>query len=118
MGRNTKVVAVDFDGTLFNEGRDGGFECISNGREALVRLKSMGCRIVIYTCRTAIADARGDLEQEVMLIESLLKDHGIPFDEIYMGHKLVADIYIDDRAVDVSAGWDSALSQLVSRLRD
>jgi hydroxymethylpyrimidine pyrophosphatase-like HAD family hydrolase len=55
------VVAVDFDGTLMHHDEDGRCFVVPGAREALVRLKQTGAKIIIHTCRTGIAEVNGTL---------------------------------------------------------
>ena len=45
----------------------------------------------------------------------LLEDSGMYYDEIFPGEKLVADYYIDDRAVPFQGNWSEVLSQVLAR---
>lgn len=110
------VIGVDFDGTLFRPDENGELMPVHGAVQALVALKAENYKIVIHTCRTGLADAAGSLDDEVTLISGLLDEHGMPFDEIHLGEKLVADAYVDDRAVAFDGNWSNALSELKRRL--
>lgn len=116
-GRTLAIIAVDFDGTLVGESPDGELFPIAGAREALTELRRQGHRIVIHTCRTTLANDDGMLTQEVDLIEQTLADFAIPFDEIYVGDKLIADAYVDDRAVPFRGRWDETSTAVLDHLR-
>ncbi len=106
------VIAVDFDGTLFDLGQDGHLHLIPGAKEALKDLRMQGHRIVIYTCRTGIAHKHGKLMQEVSFIKKILNSHDLEYDEIFMGEKIVADVYVDDRAVPFAGDWNEAFRKI------
>lgn len=91
--------AVDLDGTLSEGawtpesaatgGREIGEPIERNVRKA-EELRAAGYKIVIYT-------ARGWEHYEA--VESWLDHHGVPYDRIVCG-KLLAAVYVDDRAVE------------------
>jgi histidinol phosphatase-like enzyme len=111
------VIAVDFDHTLFTETPSGEAVPLPHAREAMVELKRQGHHLVIHTCRTTVAREDGNLADELQWIAATLNEHGIPFDEIYAGDKLIADAYVDDRAVGFRGDWNATLSELGQRLR-
>lgn len=95
-----KWAAVDFDGTLAesswsaeNPTHEPG-EPIWRNVAKLDELHAGGYKIVIHTAR-AWAD--------YTVIEEWLHLHGIPADRIICG-KLLAHVYIDDRAVNATEG--------------
>jgi histidinol phosphatase-like enzyme len=110
MSRGRPVIAVDFDGTLFHTDVDGELVLVQGARDGLEALRARGYRIVIHTCRTGLAAQDGELAQEVGFIEANLREHRLPYDEIYLGEKMVADVYIDDRAVAFTGDWTAAVN--------
>ncbi len=110
------TIAVDFDGTLFSESKDGQFLVQPGAAIALSEFQAKGYRVVIHSCRTGIASKRGQIAQELRLMEKLLREHQIPYDAVHLGEKLVADLYIDDRAVFYSGDWTEAREAVRSRL--
>lgn len=103
------TVAVDFDGTLVQEDENGEFHVMPGAAEALARLQAGGHQIVIHTCRTGLAAENGMLDREVALIEEVLARFRIPYDFIFTGEKLVAEVYIDDRAVAFRGDWSESV---------
>lgn len=110
------VVAVDFDNTLFEESAEGDVVPIEGAREALAELRQNGHHVVIHTCRTTVAREEGNLADEIAWIEEMLHANGMPFDEIYVGDKMIADAYVDDRAVAFRGDWVDALESLETHL--
>ena len=92
------IVAVDFDGTLSL-----GSQYPNIGRfnthlyEALMKLRSIGWSIVLWTCREG---------KELKEAVEWCANNGLEFDAInenpshapFKSRKVVADMYIDDRA--------------------
>ncbi len=105
------TVAVDFDDTLVCYDEHGGMYPAPNARESLLRLRKMGCKVIIYTCRTTVARSKGSLESEIDFISNVLEEFDFHYDEIFIGDKLIADIYIDDRAVPYRGDWDDTADQ-------
>ena len=92
------IVAVDFDGTLSLDSQYpniGRFN--THLYEALMELKGIGWSIVLWTCREG---------EELREAVEWCKMNGLEFDAInenppelpFKSRKVVADMYIDDRA--------------------
>ena len=110
-GRDVRVVAVDFDGTLFTEDK---YPAVGDPIEVTINyvkyLKSHGVELILWTCREGKI-----LEDAVEACKSV----GIEFDAInqnlqwridkynYDCRKIGADLYIDDKAFDFNhvAEW-------------
>ena len=96
-----KVIAVDFDGTLFEKKRFPGFGAPNLGLIATLRFlqKKRGCKLILWTCREG-----ADLEMALTACGGV----GLHFDAVNEGlpgengtsRKISADIYIDDKAVN------------------
>lgn len=108
-----KTIAIDLDGTLLKHW-EGTFdthkfgEVLPGAKEALKEMKELGYFLIIHTCRT---------DEEA--VAKYLKEKKIPFDAININpnapefdKKPVADIYIDDRAINFSGNWRKALYQI------
>lgn len=92
------IVAVDFDGTLSLDSQYPNIGRFNTDLfEALMKLKNIGCLIVLWTCREG---------KELNEAVEWCKINGLEFDAInenppiipFKSRKVVADIYIDDRA--------------------
>lgn len=102
--RRTKIIAVDFDGTLCENAWPNIGPEIPGMIERLIRERKNGNKIILWTCRT---DER--LEEAV----KWCKDRGLEFDAVNNNleekivqfggdcRKIFADIYIDDRNMDM-----------------
>jgi len=108
-----KTVAIDLDGTILRHW-EGTFdthkfgEILPGAKEALEEMKALDYYLIIHTCRT---------DEEA--VSKFLKENKIPFDAINTNPnapefdgKPVADIYIDDRAINFSGNWRKALVQI------
>lgn len=98
-----KIVAVDLDGTITEDGPwpgNGKFYCVRAGcAEELRLLREMGYRITIWTTRG----------KDIGAAENFLRINNIPFDFVNQNppdvpenlskQKIIADAYIDDRSV-------------------
>lgn len=92
------IVAVDFDGTLSLDAQYPNIGRFNTSLyEALMKLRGIGWSIVLWTCREG-----KELREAVIWC----KMNGLEFDAInenpshvpFKSRKVVADIYIDDRA--------------------
>ena len=99
------IVAVDFDGTLSLDSQYpniGRFN--THLYEALMKLKGIGWSIVLWTCREG---------KELKEAVEWCKMNGLEFDAInenppevpFESRKVVADMYIDDRAYMATTGF-------------
>ena len=106
---NERCIAIDFDGTIAHykgwTGANKFGKLIDGCVEALGKIREMGYKIIIYTCRINTPE-----------LEKYLKNNKVPYDAInenlwheYQQHgdkrKVIADIYIDDRAVTFNGNW-------------
>lgn len=112
-----RVVAVDFDATLYPwrpiyEQPDP----LPGAVSAMKRLKAAGYRIVIFTSRlspTWLATRKYDAGEQRDLIEGMLKRDGIPFDEI-TSEKIPAVWYLDDRAIRMTGdNWSEVVDYIL-----
>jgi len=112
MGR----ICLDFDGTVAIEDEVGAYTLIEGAREAVEELKAQGHEIIIYTSRIGLAAREGTLKREIEILEDVLREFQIPYDSIFMGEKIVADVYIDDRAVAFDGDWSATFKQALAKL--
>lgn len=117
-----KHIAIDWDGTIVNDGaypEAGKFK--NNAVDTIRRIIKHGGEVVIWTCRNGY-------EQEEK-IKKKLSTAGIydfkinqPFDHftnIYGGdnsRKIFADVYIDDRAIGAVIDWYEIEKQLFGEI--
>jgi hydroxymethylpyrimidine pyrophosphatase-like HAD family hydrolase len=114
LNENSKVIAVDFDGTIVEH------KYPEIGKEMLFAfatikaLKQKGHKLILWTIRT------GDLLQEAV---DYCKNNGIEFyavnknypEEILdekIARKINADIFIDDRTIGGFIGWSEVWQTL------
>jgi hypothetical protein len=121
------VLAVDFDGTLceyafphIGEQKNSHKELL----ELLIEFKKNGHKLILWTCR-------GDNDEYPCLTEAIewCKNQGLEFDSINENvegtkklsgpsPKVVADYYIDDKAIKFSnKDCDNCLSEIKSLLK-
>lgn len=114
------TIAVDFDGTIANLATSGSnptpIETLQprpRVREALREFTELGWRVIIFTVRDDYA-----------AIKKWMRDHSLPFDYINenpdqptSSPKVIADVYIDDRAIDARDNWDEVLKEVLDRVK-
>jgi hypothetical protein len=116
-GEHIPTVAVDLDGTIAKPYTKFKIDKIEDPRpgvgKALQTFKDRGWRVIIFT-------VRGDTQQ----IKDYLTEHEIPYDYINenpdqpenASGKVLADLYIDDRAVDARQAWPDLGKKVTRRL--
>lgn len=109
------IIAVDFDGTLCEDQYPHIGKPMEGAVSAMQTLHEAGHYLIIWTCRT------GEMLKDAV---NWLLEHGIPFDRVNDhcpanlaqygdgGHKVYADVYIDDRNLGGFVGWFDALDAL------
>lgn len=98
------TIAVDLDGVLAQYGGWKGVEVIgepvARAREFLVKIREMGCEVMIYTTRCCEDVGRG--EKAYLLVDRVrawLEEHDMPYDTIWSGQgKPIYFAVVDDRA--------------------
>lgn len=111
MNEKKKTIAVDFDGTLCEYSFPDIGEQTKDQKELLnklIELKANGHKLILHTCR-------GDNEEYPCLTNAIewCREQGLEFDAINSNApgfvkksgpspKPVADIYLDDKALNVS----------------
>jgi hypothetical protein len=112
---NKKCVAIDFDGVISNytgwQGKPTFPPPVEGAAHAIQYLKSIGWIIIIFT-------ARGDVDA----VESYLAENLIPYDHINENpnadpintnnRKVVADVYLDDKAVRFKGDWECSIKEI------
>lgn len=109
------TVAVDLDGTICEysgwEGEEVFGDVRPGAREALGELRRQGWRIIVFT-------TRGDQRK----VSEYLESEGVPYDHVNYNPdqpqgssgKIIADRYVDDRAVDATVPWDEILEEVLA----
>lgn len=110
------TAAVDLDGTIceYDTWRgEGHFGKLRDGvREGLQQLRNAGWKIIVFTTRGNTTN-----------IAEFLDTNHVPYDHINKNPdqpdgtsgKVIADVYIDDRAVDARKPWDQIVQETLSR---
>jgi len=110
----SKIITVDFDGTIcdFNYPNIGAPK--EGVKEALRELKDMGYEIHILSCRTnpELKKYPIDRQEQVRMMEKYLTDHDIPFDVVLNEFKPLALFYIDDRAIEYRGDWKEVIRKV------
>lgn len=106
------VIAVDFDGTLFFNSSEDELSLVPGAREFMLALDAANHEIVIHTCRLTEAQGPDEKIRVIDFLETALRTHDIPYSSIYTGDKLIADAYVDDRAVEFKGNWESVAERV------
>ena len=112
---------IDLDGTILQDDpkahklkniRPPLGEPLDGVAEVLARLGEIG-RVSIWTARQYFEEGT-EWQDE---IKAHLKHHKIPFDDIYVGKKPPADVFVDDKAVSFDGDW-STIEERVHAIMD
>lgn len=111
-----KTVCIDIDGTIsqYTEWVDSKTfgEVLPHCAETIHHLKADGWFVIIYTTRADKAE-----------ITKFLEENNVPFDAINenpnqpdnaKGGKLIADVYVDDRAIQFDGDWERAYEKITN----
>ncbi len=113
--------AIDADGTIFDiaefplVGR-----IIPGAKEAIDEIRRMGYKIIIWSSRNNTYWNTPAMSRLAMkLLKIALDINHIKYDKIDYGQhgKVVADFYIDDRAITFRGNWDDTLLEFKKRVR-
>ena len=113
-----RVVCVDYDGTIVEWGEiDEPDPVLKTGaREAMVSLRALGYRVVVFTSRLSglwLDETGRSAYDQYHYIRDVLNRNDIPFDDI-TAEKIPACAYIDDMAVAFRGDWYSALQEVTA----
>ena len=99
------IYCFDLDGTLVTNTEDENgnmhYNDVQPIPEAINRLKTLyekGHKIIIQTARGSKTKKYAEYTQ---LTETQLEKFGIPYHQLIVGYKPSADLYIDDKAINV-----------------
>jgi hypothetical protein len=115
------TVCVDFDGTLCDSAYPNIGPLKEGAKEALQTFRNLGCRIIISSCRSCHwhYDVYGGDPGQPVFERTRMKEmiafldtFQIPYDIIDDGSlgKVVADYYIDDKAIRFVDNWGEIAS--------
>lgn len=94
--KNTsEVIAVDFDGTLYNRLED---DTYTQAAESLKWYRRWGYKVIVYS-------GRASNESNIAWMKTWLKDHQIIFDEVTNIKPASVCWLIDDRGINFSDNW-------------
>jgi len=117
------AIVIDFDGTICEHRYPDVGPPMLGVRDALVRFKRMGLRIVIHSVRTAsywrhmAPDDKGmDPVTQIGVVQDYMAKHDLPYDEICLADKPLAVAYIDDRAFRFENNWWELSQQVEQQL--
>ena len=104
------ILAVDMDETIIQSDTE---ELIPGARDALLALRELGWKIIVWTCR-------GDISGHT---REILERHDIPYDAInenlkglkHESRKIIFDAVVDNKNVDFGNGWESIVRELETR---
>jgi hydroxymethylpyrimidine pyrophosphatase-like HAD family hydrolase len=114
IGENSKVIAVDFDGTIVEHKYPEIGKEMLFAFETLKAMQNRGHKLILWTIRT------GELLQEAV---EFCRSKGVEFYAVNANYpeevldektsrKVNADIYIDDRSVGGFMGWSEVWTTL------
>lgn len=115
--KKTKTIAIDFDGVLADyikgyQGKDVFGAPIPGADNATKVLKENGWRIIIYTTRPNTEALRHWLKENNITYDYINENPDQP--EESKGCKLIADIYLDDRAISFRGQWKWVVGDIAS----
>lgn len=116
-------IAIDFDGVIhgYSKGyQDGDLydPPVPGASEAMKKMKEAGHYLYIFTTRTnkifkKPGDGKDEKYQENQIKEYMAK-YDIPYDKIWTFGKPMADLFIDDRAINFAGKWDETLETVAN----
>ena len=108
------TIVVDLDGTLaeYDQWNPNIGTPMEGAKEALITLKKEGYKIVIQTTRLHPRWGMEQFQSQYNRVCSWLERHKIPYDEIDVFGKAIANYYIDDRAIKFIS-WKQILQELL-----
>ena len=119
------TVIIDFDGTICDLKYPDVGAPKRGVREALLKIKKAGFKIVIHSVRTAKYWKEKDWKEgggtsaafQVEVIKNFMKEHNIPYHSICMDDKPIAMFYIDDNALRFQDNWEE-ITEIIMKSND
>jgi len=104
------ILAVDMDETIIMPDTE---EIVPGAKEALLALRKLGWKIIIWTCR----------QKADKSVPPILSRYGIPYDAINENlpeadgdsRKIIFDAVVDNKNVDLTKGWQHVVKELQLR---
>ena len=116
---NSKIIAVDFDGTIVEDRYPEIGKAKLFAFETLKKLQSDGHRLTLWTYRSgkALQDAVDFCEKNGIEFYGINNSFiGEEFDESKASRKINADIFIDDRNLGGFPGWGEVYQVITNRI--
>jgi adenylylsulfate kinase len=114
------IVAIDFDGVIAQydgyKGDDHFLPPKPWAKEAIDVLRAHGIKVIIWTCRNNEAQLKEYLDKFGIGYDAINADvHPEIKSPDQISRKVLADVYVDDRAVHFIE-WNSAMEQILDRM--
>lgn len=108
MRRKHRTVAIDFDGTIYNNKTK---ELMPDAAKALKYLHAKGYILILWTCRDGnrLANAVNILKKYEIYECFSAVNSNVETMKFKTSNKIVACIYIDDRNLGGFPGWDKII---------
>lgn len=116
-----KVITVDFDGTIAEDGYPSIGRPMPNVRESLQKLMDAGFEIVLFSARLRRNDGRpkDEPERQRKKIEAWMEENEIPYTRIDDGYdgKPHCDFIVDNKALHYGGkdDWESIVQHILSK---
>lgn len=109
------TIAIDFDGVISNYTGWKGVPTlpgpIPGARESIKFLRAAGNKIIVHTCRSDIDAVKHYLDE--YMIEYDYINFNPDNESLFLNDKkILADLYIDDRAIHFNGSWTDTLSKI------
>lgn len=107
-----KVIAIDFDGVIYDKKRK---QLVEGASNAIKTLNENGYILVLWTCRTGntLSNAINILKRHELYECFYCINQNPKFIKYKTSCKVCAAVYIDDRNIGGFLGWDKILKILV-----
>lgn len=113
-----KTICIDFDGVIADysdgyQGEDKFGDMVVNADIGTQIIKKKGWRIIIYTTRPVTEALKKYLADNKIAYDYINENPDQPKgSDISKGCKIVADVYLDDRAVSFRGNWEWTVNDI------